>query len=160
GIACAKANACFSNESICGAPTIKTHNIFVIANSFKFDMTLEVELQPELDSARLICRGEAGELAWRRRRTAFDSDIREHHWIEDSRVGDVVHIPEVGPVEQIESVEDDLDPERAVSAESDLPPHPQISGEEIRSEESVAPYSKRAVVVDRIEVDVESGPDV
>src|SRR5262245_32936113 len=160
GIACAKDNACFSNESICGAPTIKTHKTFVIANSFKVDMELEVELQPELDDAWIIRRGESGELACRYRRIAFDADIRKLQWIEGGRVGDVVHFLEVGPIEQIESVEDDLDPERAVSAESDLPSHPQISGEEIRSEECVAPHRKRAVVVDGIEVDVESGPDV
>ena len=41
-----------------------------------------------------------------------------------------------------------------------MPSHSQISGEEIRPDERVAPYPERAVVVDGIEVDVESGPDV
>jgi hypothetical protein len=46
-------------------PAIQTHNTFVIANSFNFVMALEVELQPELDSAWVIRRGEAGELTCR-----------------------------------------------------------------------------------------------
>src|SRR6185436_15349945 len=67
---------------------------------------------------------------------------------------------EVGPIEQIEGVEDDLDPKRAVSSEANLPSHSQISGEEIRPDERVAPYPERAVVVDAIEVDVEPSPDI
>src|SRR5262245_1845774 len=140
GIACTKDNACFSNESTCGATTIQTHNTFVIANSFKFLMALEVELRRELDNAWIIRRGEAGDLTWRYRRIAFDADIRKPQRIEDDRIGYGVHLLEVGPVKQIEGVEDELDPKRAVSVEADLPTHSQISGEEIRPFERVAPY--------------------
>src|SRR5215471_3691384 len=160
GIACTEDNACFSKESICGAPTIKTHNAFVIANSFKIDMALEVELQPELDNARVIRRGEAGELVRRHGFIALDADIREPYRIENRRIGYVVHVFEVGPVEQIEGVDDEFEPERAVSAESDLPPHSQVSAEELRPEESVAPHPCRAIITDGVEVDVESGSDV
>src|SRR5215468_2178818 len=59
GIVCTKDNACFSNESICGEPIIQTHNTYVIANSFKFVMALEVELRPNLNNAWFIRRGEA-----------------------------------------------------------------------------------------------------
>src|SRR5215475_1294363 len=160
GISLTKDNACFSNESICGAPAIQTHNTFVIANSFNFVMALEVELQPELDSTWIIRRGEAGELTCRYRRIAFDADILKPQWIEDDRIGYAVHFFEVGPIEQIEGVEDDLEAKRAVSVEADLPSHSQIGGEEIRPEERVAPYPERAVVVDASEVDIESGPDI
>src|SRR5215468_1530133 len=160
GIARTKDNACFSNESTCGAPTIKTHNAFVIANSFKFDMSLEVELQPELDNARIISRSESGELVRRHGFIALDADIRELHRIENRRIGYVVHVFEVGPVEQIEGVDDDFEPERTVSVEADLPSHPQISAEELRPEEGVAPHPCRAIVTDGVEVDVESGSDV
>src|SRR5262249_45704784 len=124
----------------------------------RFD--LEAELRRELDNSWIIRRGEAREPTWRYRRIAFDADIRKPRRIEDDRIGYVVHFLEVGPVEQIEGVEDELDPERAVSVEADLPSHSQISGEEIRPDERVAPYPERAIVVDCIEVDVESGPDV
>src|SRR5262249_52841269 len=79
----------------------------------RFD--LEVELRRELDNAWIIRRGEAGELTWRYRRIAFDADVRKPQRIEDDRIGYGVHFLEVGPVEQIEGVEDELDPERAVS---------------------------------------------
>ena len=86
---------------------------FVTTNWTK--SSLEVELQPELDSAWIIRRGEAGELTWRYRRITFDADIRKPQRIEDEGIGYGVHFLEVGPVEQIEGVEDELDPERAVS---------------------------------------------
>src|SRR5262245_63308458 len=103
-------------------------------------MALEVELQPELDNARIISRSESGELVRRHGLIALDADIREPHRIENRRIGYVVHVFEVGPVERIEGVEDEFEPERTVSVEADLLSHPKISAEEIRAEEGVRPY--------------------
>ena len=44
--------------------------------------------------------------------------------------------------------------------EADSPSHSQISGEEPRPDARVASYCERAVVVDGVEVDVKSRPDV
>src|SRR5262247_1910747 len=161
GIARTKDNACFSKESICGAPIIKTHNRFVIANSFKPVMALEVELHRELDNAWFIRRGEARELARRYLRTAFDADIRKPQLIEEERaVGHAIHLLEVGPVEEIESVKVEFDPDRVVGAEADPPSHSQIGGEEPRPDAGVAPYRKRAVVDGGVEVNIDPRPDV
>src|SRR5499426_605779 len=161
GIARTKDNACFSKESICGAPIIKTHNRFVIANSFKPVMALEVELHRELDNAWFIRRGEARELARRYLRTAFDADIRKPQLIEEERaVGHAIHLLEVGPVEEIESVKDELEPERVVAVEADSPSYSQISGEEPGPEARVASYRERAVVVVGVEVNIDPSSDV
>src|SRR5882672_4888724 len=67
----------------------------------RFD--LEVELRPELNNARRIRRREAKELARRVLRTARDANVRKPKLIEEERAaGDVIHILEVGPVEEIE----------------------------------------------------------
>src|SRR5262245_42455301 len=161
GIACTKDNACFSNESICVAPIIQTHNTIVIANSFKLIMALEVELRPELNNAWVIRRGEARELARRYPRTAFDADIRKPQLIEEERaVGHAIHLLEVGPVEEVEGVKDEFDPDRVVGAEADPPSHSQIGGEEPRPDAGVAPYRKRAVVDGGVEVNIDPRPDV
>src|SRR5215471_18349926 len=161
GIACTKDNACFSNEFICGAPIIKTHNTFVIANSFKFGMASEVEFQPELNNARVIRRCEARELARWYLRTAFDADIRKPQLIEEERaVGHAIHLLEVGPVEEIESVKDELEPERVVTVEADSPSYSQISGEEPGPEARIASYYERAIVVIGVEVNIDPRSDV
>src|SRR5262249_21885833 len=161
GIARTKDNPCFSHESICGAPIIQTHNTFVIANSFKFVMALEVELRPNLNNAWFIRRGEARELVRRYPRTAFDADIRKPQLIEEEHaVGHAIHLLEVGPVEDVESIKDELDPERVVGSEADLPSHSQIGGEEHRPDAGVAPYRKRAVIDVVVEVNIDPRPDV
>src|SRR5262249_33754825 len=118
---------------------------------------LEVELHPDLNNARRVRRGEATELACPVLRNACYANVRKPELIEEeSAAGDAVHILEVGPVEEIEGVEDEFDPDRAVGAEADSPPHSQVSAEEPRPEAGVAPHRKRAVVVVAVEVDVSS----
>src|SRR5262249_13933303 len=108
----------------------------------RFD--LEVELQSELNNARLISRGEAGKLARRFIRTAFDADIRYPQLIQEERpVGHIIHSFEVGLVEEIECVEDQLELERVVGVEAEPPSQPQISGKEPRPDASVASHRKR-----------------
>src|SRR5262245_14470187 len=160
-IFCTEDNACFSNESICGAPVIPTDKTFATTNSFNFVMALKVELHPELNDAWLISRGEAGKLARRFPRTAFDADIRNPQLIEVERAaGHVIHSLEVGPVEEIESVEDKFELERVVVVEADSPSHSQISREESRPDAGVASHRKRAVVAVAVEVDVNPSHDV
>src|SRR5262249_29161642 len=124
-------------------------------------LRLEVDLRSELNNARRIRRGEATELGRRVIRNAFDANASKPVLTEGDRAGgDSIHILEVGPVEEIEGVEDEFDPERTVRAEADWPSHSHISAEEHRPEAGVAPYRDRAVVVVGVEVDVKSRHDV
>src|SRR5262249_58021031 len=100
-------------------------------------------------------------LACRVVRFASDASIRFPQLTEEERAaGDVIYLLEVGPVEEVEGVEDEFDPGRFVGVEADSPSYPQVSADEPRPDAGVAPYRKRAVVVVVVEVDVKSRHDV
>src|SRR5262245_8304587 len=110
---------------------MQIHKTFAITNIFISALELKVELHLQLNSARRIRRGEAAERACRVVRFAKDANISFPHLTEEERAaGDVIHILEVGPVEEVEGVEDEFEPRPLVGAEADSPSHSQISAEE------------------------------
>ena len=142
-------------------PVIEIDNRFATTNNFKVAIDLKIKLQPELNNAWFISRSETGKLVCRSTRGSRNANIRKSQLIEEERaVGQIIHLFEVGSVEDIESVEDQLEVERIVGVEANPPSKSQISGKEPRPEAGVSSNCERTVVVIAIEIDIEPRLDI